>query len=125
MTKEFVTTFTVSDEELWKKCIANNQDGYGAAINRYANKWATMMEERIHDGKKLSDIAKELSHAADTYGITGFMYGCAVATLAKVLVHGEELRKWHNLDVQIGIGGEKSNEIGGVLNPALLCVGAK
>jgi hypothetical protein len=35
----------------------------------------------------------------------------------------EELRRWHNLRTQIGDEGEKANEDGGVLNPALLRVG--
>lgn len=48
------------------------------------------------------------------------MYGCAVSALAKFWVHGEQLRIWHNLDIQIGNEGEKANESGGVLNPALL-----
>jgi hypothetical protein len=36
---------------------------------------------------------------------------------------GEELRRWHNKDVQIGDEGEKANETpGAVLNPALLTI---
>ena len=48
-------------------------------------------------------------------------YG-AVSTLSKVWEHGEELRRWSNLDLQIGNEGEKANESGGTLNPALLNV---
>ncbi|MDA8315367.1 MAG: hypothetical protein M0010_09365 [Actinomycetota bacterium] len=46
--------------------------------------------------------------------------GAAVSVLASCWVHGEELRRWHNLDTQIGTEGEKANASGGVLNPALL-----
>ena len=55
-----------------------------------------MMEERIANGEKIEDIAKELSHKADTEGITGFMYGCAVSILLQCWEYGEELRRWHN-----------------------------
>lgn len=82
------------------------------------------MEGRIAKGETVAVCAKEMSHLADTEGITGFMYGCAVSILSQVWVHGEELRRWHNIETQIKDEGEKANESGGVLNPALLCVGA-
>lgn len=59
----------------------------------------------------------------DDDGITGFMYGCAVQMLAKSWKHGEALRRWHNKETQIGMEGDKANETGGVLNPALLSLG--
>ena len=43
--------------------------------------------------------------------------------LAQCWVHGEALRRWHNRDTQIGTEGDKANESGGVLNPALLTIG--
>ena len=77
----------------------------------------------MSEGQKLEDIAKKASHEADTDGLTGFMYGCAVNVLAGVWKHGEALRKGHNLDTQISNEGEKANESGGVLNPAVLTTG--
>ncbi len=118
------TTMTLANPELWEKCKANNQDGYGAAINEYANRWACLMEARMAAGEALADIAKQASREADTDGITGFMYGAAVSTLAAVWVHGEQLRRWHNKDTQIGDEGDKANEKGGVLNPAVLVAGS-
>jgi hypothetical protein len=44
--------------------------------------------------------------------------------LASCWEHGEELRRWHNLKTQIRDEGEKANESGGVLNPALLNIEA-
>ena len=76
-------------------------------------------------GKQIEDIAKDLSHKADTEGITGFMYGMAVKILCDCWVHGEALRLWHNKDIQIKDEGDKANEDGKVLNPALLVVEAK
>jgi hypothetical protein len=51
------------------------------------------------------------------------MYGAAVSVLSSCWEHGEELRRWHNLDVQIHDEGEKANETGAVLNPAIMCIG--
>jgi len=76
-------------------------------------------------GKKLEEIAHSTSHKADTDGITGFMYGAAVETLANVWEHGEALRQWHNLETQIGTEGEEANKRGATLDPALLVIKGK
>lgn len=81
------------------------------------------MEKEIENGFTVADCAKATSNQADTEGITGFMYGAAVATLAGVWVYGEDLRRWHNRDCQIGDEGDRANESGGVLNPAILRIG--
>jgi hypothetical protein len=115
--------FSVRDQELWDKCVGNNQDcPYGSAINAYAAKWASLMEADMKEGKKIKDIAEATSRATDTEGITGFMYGAAVSTLAGVWEHGEELRKWHNVKTQIHDEGEKANDKGTVLNPTLMTI---
>ena len=113
------------DEATWKKSLENNQDEYGACGHRYAERWADMMEEKMAAGEELVDIAKQTSRDADTEGITGFMYGCAVSVLSQVWEHGEELRRWHNIDTQIRDEGERANESGSVLNPALLTIRKK
>ncbi len=115
--------FSLTDQDGWDKTVAANLDPYGAAGVRYAATWAAMMEARIGKGEMLADIAKATSYEADSEGITGFMYGCAVSILSQVWAHGDELRRWHNIDTQIGTEGERANESGGVLNPALLSVG--
>lgn len=63
-------------------------------------------------GDKIVDIADSTSREADTEGITGFMYGCAVNALSQLWEYGEELRKWHNK--------EYNYEGDGVVNPAIL-----
>ena len=113
----------MSDPEGWNLFAANNNDPYGSGVVRYAERWADAMEAEMAAGKALGDIADATSHSADTEGVTGFMYGCAVSVLAKVWKHGEELRRWHNLKTQIRDEGERANETGGVLNPAVLMVG--
>ena len=111
-----------SDAEAWHEFTKNNTDPYGGRVVRYAEEWARLMQARISAGETIQQCADELSSLADDDGITGFMYGCAVATLAKTWKHGEDLRRWHNLDTQIGTEGE-ANESGGVLNPAILNIG--
>lgn len=116
---------SLKDEEVWNQAVEKNTDSYGCGIIRYANKWACLMEGHINNGTSLADCAERLSYLADNEGITGFMYGCAVGILSQVWVHGEELRRWHNIKTQIGDEGEKANESGGTLNPALLIIGNK
>lgn len=110
----------VSDDNAWQEFKDKNQDSYGGQVVTYAERWARLMQLEMASGNNLEDVASATSHEADLEGITGFMYGAAVATLAQCWKHGEQLRRWHNLDTQLGNEGELANESGGVLNPALL-----
>ncbi len=114
---------TLRDPEGWKKSCEVNSDGYSGAVMNYAERWARLMEARMSKGERIADIADDCSHLADSEGITGFMYGCAVGILSKVWQHGEALRLWHNLKTQIKDEGVRANESGGVLNPAMLSIG--
>ena len=116
---------TRTNQDGWDKSRAANTDPYGKDGIDFTERWANLMEEQIAEGKQLADIAKTTSHEANIDGITGFMYGCAVALLSECWVHGEELRRWHNLVTQIGTESEAANENGGVLNPALLTIEEK
>lgn len=118
----------------WDEGLAKNSDPYGNAVYRFASEWATRMEagmqadgvdEAIDESVAMWITVKASSHmsAADDEGITGFMFGCAMSMLAAWWKHGEQLRRWHNLETQIGNEGEKANESGGVLNPAILSIG--
>ena len=104
----------------WEDGLAVNTDSYGRGVYTYASRWALLMEQKLAEGKTIPQMAESTSHAADTEGITGFMYGCAVGLLAGVWLHGENLRRWHNKEIQLGTEGDEANENGGVLNPALL-----
>lgn len=117
------------DPEAWAACVKlQSNDAYSYACVRYAVAWARLMESRgelaqeptERDAQQIAQIAKNCSHEADTEGITGFMYGAAVSMLSRFWTHGEALRRWHNKDTQIGTEGDKANESGGVLNPAIL-----
>jgi hypothetical protein len=113
----------LGDADVWEQFKTNNQDGYGGVVVSYAERWARLMQLEMSEGKELKDVAEATSHEANLEGVTGFMYGCAVSTLSHCWKHGEELRRWYNLDNQIGDEGEKTNESGGVLNPAILSIG--
>lgn len=121
--KRPVEMFKITDLDVWEKGLTNNQDGYGFGVYRFAARWASFMERDIAAGKALPDVARVTSSEADDEGITGFMYGAAVSVLSRVWERGDELRRWHNIDTQIGKEGERANEKGTVLNPALLSIG--
>lgn len=119
-----ILQFQIKNQAWWQKHLdANADDEYGAAILRYAARWAHMMEKKIADGMQLEDIAEATRHDADMEGITGYMYGAAVSVLSKVWEHGEQLRQWHNHTTQLHGEGDKANRDGGVLNQALLRIG--
>lgn len=117
---------TLRDAAGWKKANDANppSEPYGHRVMTYAEDWANFMEREMAKGRTLEDVAESTSHEADTDGITGFMYGAAVSTLAAVWEHGEALRRWHNLKTQIKDEGARANESGGVLNPVLLNIGS-
>jgi hypothetical protein len=116
-------TMEFKDENGWKEYEkTNSTDDYSKEVVNYSKRWAELMEEKMEAGEKIVDMAASTSHDADTDGITGYMYGAAVSGLAAFWKHGEELRRWHNLDTQIGSEGERANKSGGTLNPALLNV---
>lgn len=117
-------TMTLKDETLWNAAVANNQDPYGKGTIKFCEKWASLMEVEISKGKTIPECADATMSVADDEGITGFMYGCAVSILSEVWVHGENLRRWHNKETQIGTEGDRANEKeGAVLNPAVLYIG--
>lgn len=111
----------------WK---AKQEDDYGLRCFTYAEDWADMLEKIIPEEaasayvmRIIVDNAEKLARKADTDGIAAFMYGIAVSVLAKCWIHGEELRRWHNLTTQLRDEGEKANEKEGtVLNPAMIVI---
>lgn len=112
-----------SNEESWRGYVEANQDPYGKCCVDYAEAWAKLMQVSFAKGERIADCAERTSGELDFFGITGFMYGAAVSMLAQCWKHGEALRMWHNLKTQIRDEGEKANESGGVLNPALMTIG--
>lgn len=106
-------------EQEYKDWYEKNSDPCGRACFAYAERWAGMMEEKIKaseedEMKVIVDNAEQLSHEADTEGITGFMYGIAVSILSQCWEYGECLRKWNNKEYKYD--GD------GVVNPAVITV---
>ena len=94
----------------------NSNDSYSLGVVKYARRWAKYMQHLMtKHNKTIYQIADNASHVTDIEGITGFMYGCAVAMLSECWKYGEELRRWHNKK-----WGQKDCD--GVVNPAVLTV---
>lgn len=108
-------------EQAYKEWDEKNRDPYGHAVFTYAERWAELMEKDIDESqdeqKAIIENAKKHSHEADTEGITGFMYGCAVKILSDCWQYGETLRIWHNKEY--GYEGD------GIVNPAIMTIRTK
>lgn len=108
-------------EKEYKYWYDKNNDGYGRACFTFAERWAELLEAEISKSDDVMQVfidnADKLSSKADTEGITGFMYGCAVNILSQCWEYGEHLRKWHNKEY--GYDGD------GVVNPAIITIGGK
>lgn len=94
----------------------NSEDGYGQCVVDYVEYWAKLMQLEIANGKALNEIAETTQSHLSFLGITGFMYGCAVQSLAQFWIYGEELRKWHNKQYNV------DPESKGVVNPAIITI---
>lgn len=117
-------TLTLRDPEGWAKAVeVNKADPYSNAVMVFTAKWARIMEGQMRQGKTLAECADAACSLADDDGITGFMYGAAVSTLAQVWVHGEELRRWHNRQYLSEDKAKAADESGGTVNPAILTIG--
>lgn len=101
-------------EPLWLKSVASNQDPYGHGVVEATCKVGAALDE----GK----TPEEAEKACHGLGITGFMAGCMAQWVAHFHPRGEEFRRWWNTRNQIGTEGDRANESGGVLNPAILNV---
>ena len=88
--------FQDGKESEFNKGKAKNTHFYGAEVYRFAEAWANAMERAMAAGSTIGDCARAAEREADTEGLSGFQYGCAVSLLAACWVHGEELRRWHN-----------------------------
>lgn len=107
-------------EQAYKDWYNKNLDSYGHACFTFAERWAELMEKAMTNSEYspmevIIKRADSLSSAADTEGITGYMYGAAVSILSQCWEYGEELRKWHNK--------EYNYDGDGVVNPAIMTVG--
>lgn len=106
---------SILDNVTWDSWKAKNTDPYGECIFNYAEAWAKLMEAELKNGVPVSKSFESTSHELGFFGITGYMYGAAVGTLAQCWKYGEELRKAHNKQYK--------HDGDGVVNPAILTIG--
>jgi hypothetical protein len=113
------TELELKDDEAkakWEQWVEiNSHDSYSLDVVKYARRWAKYMQHLMtKHNKSVYQIAHNASHVTNIEGgVTGFMYGCAVAMLSECWKYGEELRFWHNKKW----GREDCD---GVVNPAVL-----
>lgn len=111
----------ITDQTHWDKWVKSNSNPYGKACVDVAREVMRLLDERGEfDTHKLICEADDNIKAG---GITEFMAGCVAQMVSRCHSRGEEFRKKWNIDNQISHEGEKANESGGVLNPALLNLG--
>lgn len=99
-------------ESSWSRAVESNQDGYGHGVVD-----ATVAVGAALDRGETPALAEKACHGL---GITGFMAGCMASWISQFHPRGEEFRCWWNKDTAIGDEGDRANESGGVLNPAVL-----
>jgi hypothetical protein len=97
------TTMSVSNSGRWAEFVQVNgvkgTDGglgkdFGIAILDYANRWATLMEQRMAVAGKLTpEIISETAAAADKSYLSGSMTGLARGILYQTWKHGAQLEK--------------------------------
>lgn len=113
----------ITDEKLWNSWVKANKDPYGKCCVDVARQVMEILDKEPGDFDG-DDLINRADKEIKAGGITGFMAGCVAGMVSKAHSRGEEFRKKWNLSNQIGTEGEKANESGGVLNPALLTIHA-
>lgn len=110
-------------QEKWDVWVnSNKKEGYGSACVSVAKRVMEILDEEPgeFDCHKIICRADDDSKAGE---ITGFMAGCVAQMVSQCHSRGEEFRRKWNLDNQLHDEGEKANESGGILNPAILSIG--
>jgi hypothetical protein len=107
----------------WNKWVEANQDPYGKCCVDVARHAMDILDERGEVGdphQLICDAEKRLPETEQ--GITGFMAGAAAQMISNCHSQGDEFRRAWNLKYQIHDEGERANESGGILNPALMTI---
>lgn len=108
-------------EDAYKHFVEiNSKDPYSSACVRFMTRWAELMEKTIKTNgqpeKVIALLMDKTAKEADTEGITGFMYGCAVQALNEFWEYGEILNHYHNKAYGV-------DDNSGTVNPAILTIG--
>lgn len=110
----------IVDEAGWKRCVENNQDGYGAQIVEVARHLMDMLDDEAFELTTCHKAICQADNMTDDPGITGNMAACVAKIVAGCHSRGEEWRTKWNLENQSTDEGERANKGKGILNPALL-----
>ena len=111
----------ITNIEDWKKQVKINDDSYGKACVDVAREVMRLLDEQEGEFDPHTLIC-EADDAAKTGGITGFMAGCVASMVSHCHSRGDEFRRAWNTHNQIGDEGDRANDSGGVLNPALMTI---
>ena len=109
---------TIINQKDWDEWVKNNTDAYGKCCVDVARRVMEILDEGKGFGPH--SILCQAGDDIKAGGITGFMAGCVAQMVSHCHSRGDEFRRAWNGDVQIGDEGDKANEQGGVLNPAIL-----
>ena len=112
----------ITKPEDWQESVDKNKDPYGDACVKVARRVMEILDEEPgeFDCHKIITRADHEALGEADGGIPGFTAGAVASMVSHCHSRGEEFRRKWNLHTQIGNEGEKANESGGVLNPALL-----
>lgn len=117
----------ITNEKLWQKQVENNKDAYGKCCVDVAREVMRLLDEST-DTINTHDLICKANKNIGAGSITGFMAGAVASMVSQVSQchsRGEEFRRAWNTDTQLQDEGDKANESGGTLNPALLNVEVK
>ena len=111
-------------EKEWNKHVEVNKDSYGKCCVDVTRQVMKILDDEPGDFDPHTIICRA-DDEVKAGGITGFMAGCVTSIVGQCHSRGDEFRRKWNKDVQIGNEGDKANEEGGTLNPALLNISTK
>ena len=116
---------SISNQEAWDKWVTSNTDPYGGACVNVARAAMELLDNgfELSEPKDTHRLICEADDKAGAGGITGYMAGAAASMISQCHSRGDEFRRLWNRDNQINDEGDKANNSGGVLNPAILNIG--
>jgi len=109
---------SIVNQGVWEEYVEGNKDPYGKACVDVARKVMELLDEDVDF--VLPNIVNWADDEIGTGGLTGFMAGAVAAMVSQCHSRGEEFRLAWNRATQLRDEGERANEIGDILNPALL-----
>jgi hypothetical protein len=110
----------LKDPEGWQKAQDANQDPYGGACIEVARNIMAKLDDAEFE---ITDVVQIICD--EEGGLTMFQAGAVSSMIAAFHERGDEWRRAWNLANQIQDEGEKANEKGTILNPAVMNVDSR